>query len=335
MRNQANIFFLLTGIGLVLVLWGFGSMQISMAQYRPVDPARDALVQERLRIQIMGEEGMQSKGLALEGGRSIGLAFGLSAVLPGAGQAYNRHWVKAAVAAGIEAAIITGMVVWRRDGNELEDRYQEYAHAFWSPSKYARWLNDYSQYIQENLGQTVTANPVEIPENINFEQPASWTPAEWQQVNAMFDQIQFLERQMIHVETRAAFSHTLPDFSEQQYYELVGKYYQFAPGWSDYKEWIENGAYTEAIDPSQTGPGDERPNVSDRFFQYADDHAHANDVLRRASRISTLLIATHFVAAIEAAVSAKLHNDRLTPGLGMQVSPDGAILPSMTLRVKL
>jgi hypothetical protein len=75
--------------------------------------------------------------------------------------------------------------------------------------------------------------------------------------------------------------------------------------------------------------------VSDRFFQYAKDHAHANDVLRRASRVTTLLIATHFVSAIEAAVSAKLHNDRLSPGLEIGAAPNGAVRPVATLSLRL
>lgn len=267
--------------------------------------------------------------------RSVGAAFGMSAVVPGLGQAYNRHWGKAITAFVLEAAIITSSIVWRNQGKNLETDYQAYAHGFWSPPKYANWLNDYSNYIVENFAAEVTAPQISVPGQINFENPESWSDGEWQTVLAFFDQIQSLERQMFHVETLAAFSHTLPDFSEQQYYELVGKYYQFAPGWEDYPEWIVEGAYTAAIDPSMTGPDNTRPNVSDRFFQYADDHAHANDVLRRASRVTVLLLATHFVSAIEAAVSAKLHNDRLTPSMEIGTTGDGSVRPMASLRIKL
>ncbi|MDZ4700945.1 MAG: hypothetical protein SH809_14655 [Rhodothermales bacterium] len=269
------------------------------------------------------------------GQRSVGLAFGLSAVVPGAGQAYNQQWVKAGVAIAAEALIITSGIVWRRQGLDLEDDYINYAHGFWEPTKYASWLNDYSQFIQSTLQANVTAPPVAIPTGIDFTRPEQWTDAEWQQVDAFFGQIQTLERQMFHVETRAAFSHTLPDFSEQQYYELVGKYYQFAPGWEDYPEWIVGGEYRPAIDPSQTAADGSKPNVSPRFFQYSDDHAHANDVLRRASRVSMLLVVTHLVSAFEAAISAKLHNDRLAPTLGFAMSPEGQVRPVATLSYRL
>ena len=268
--------------------------------------------------------------------KSPGVAFAMSAVVPGLGQAYNRQWGKAIAAFVVEAAVITGAIVWNNQGQGLESDYQDYAHSFWNPVKYASWLNDYNNYLQVNFPNAVEAPEITIPNQINFRNPDAWSQAEWDVVLDFFSQIQSVERDMFHLETLAAFSHTLPDFSEQQYYELVGKYYQFAPGWEDYPAWRdENGAYTLAIDPSMTGPNDTRPNVSSRFFQYADDHAHANDVLRRASRVTTLLIATHFIAAIEAAVSAKLHNDRITPSLEIGRSERGNPRAMASLRIKL
>lgn len=268
--------------------------------------------------------------------RSVGAAFGLSALVPGLGQAYNRNWGKAIVAFALEAAIITGAITWNNQGNGLEKDYQQYAHAFWDPAKYANWLNDYSSYLQTNFQAEIMSPAVTVPQQIDFKNPEGWNDMEWTMVLDFFSQIQSVEREMFHLETLAAFSHTLPDFSEQQYYELVGKYYQFAPGWEDYPDWrSENGEYTQAIDPSMTGPNETRPNVSDRFFNYADDHAHANDVLRRASRVTTLLIATHFISAIEAAVSAKLHNDRITPSLEIGRSSDGNPRAMASLRIKL
>ena len=261
--------------------------------------------------------------------RSIGGAFAMSAVIPGLGQAYNRQWGKAIAAVVLEAAVITSSAVWRNQGNGLETDYQQFAHSFWDPGKYAAWLNDYSVFTN------VAVSPVEVPAGIDFQNPDAWSAQEWDQVLSMFDQIQAIEREMSHIETGAAFSHTLPDFSEQQYYELIGKYYQFAPGWDDYPEWLDaNGNPTSAIDPNMTGAdGESKPNVSSNFFRYADDHAHANDVLRRASRISGLLILTHLVSAVDAAVSAKLHNDRITPGLEITTN-QGSVRPVATLTYK-
>ena len=291
-----------------------------------------ALLYEDLSV---GMQGYAQQGIVKKR-RSPGAAFAMSALVPGLGQAYNKQWGKAIAGFVVEAAIITGAIVWNNQGSTLETDYQQYAHAFWDPAKYANWLNDYNSYLQINFPDAMVDAPsIAVPNQIDFRNPDAWSQAEWTVVLDFFSEIQNVERDMFHLETLAAFSHTLPDFSEQQYYELVGKYYQFAPGWEDYPAWRdENGEYTVAIDPSMTGPDDTRPNVSSRFFQYADDHAHANDVLRRASRVTTLLIATHFIAAIEAAVSAKLHNDRITPSLEIGRSESGNPRAMASLKIK-
>ena len=95
----------------------------------------------------------------------------MSALVPGLGQAYNKQWGKAIAAFAIEAAVITGAVVWRNQGNGLEADYQDYAHDFWNPAKYANWLNDYSSYIQQNLNADVTSPAIVVPSQIDFRNP--------------------------------------------------------------------------------------------------------------------------------------------------------------------
>ena len=326
--------------GLLMILWGTGGSGEVIAEeissVAPDDSTELLVTRASLRAALLYES-PDFSAIPYSGSpvrskkRSVGAAFGLSALVPGLGQAYNKQWVKAGAAFVMEAAIITSSILWRNEGNGLEQDYQLFAHASWDPAKYAAWLNDYSTFIN------VTVNPIDVPTSIDFQNPQGWTDQEWQVVLSFFDQIQDVERQMYHVETGAAFSHTLPDFSEQQYYELIGKYYQFAPGWSDYPVWVdENGNLTAAIDPSMTGSdGESRPNVSPTFFRYADDHAHANDVLRRASRVSGLLILTHMVSAIDAAISAKMHNDRITPSLEIGSNAQGDIQPVAKLTIKL
>lgn len=267
--------------------------------------------------------------------RSIALAFGLSAVIPGAGQAYNRQWIKAGVALSLEALVVTLWATRHADGTEAEREVYAFAHARWSPERYASWLNDYVDYLGEEFGHQVTAPPAEAPGTIDFTRPAAWTDGERLTVDRFFRQIQAIERQVYHPETGASFSHQIPFFGEQQYYELIGKYFQFAPGWDDYAAWrVEGGAFTPAIDPELTGPGNTKPNVSATFRQYARDHAHSQDLLRSARQISMLFIVNHLSAAVDAAVWAKLHNDRLTTRSGLTQAPDGSIRPiaSMTYR---
>ena len=267
--------------------------------------------------------------------RSIPLAFGLSAVLPGAGQVYNKQYVKAGLALAIEAAAITGYAVLRSRGLDAETAFQAQAHQSWSPAKYATWLNDYADYLNSERGGNVTAPDVSIPGNVDFQHPEAWTAADQASVSSMFSQIRAIERQVFHPETGAAFSHQIPDFSAQQYYELIGKYFQFAPGWEDYSSWRDaEGQFTAAIDPELTGSGGSKPNVSTSFYAYAKDHAHAQDTLREASRISLLFIFNHVIAAIDAGVSSKLHNDRIQSNLGLAYDGTGSPATVVSIRVR-
>ena len=269
--------------------------------------------------------------------RNVALAFGASALLPGAGQWLNGQKIKAVVAIGLEAAIITGYVVTRSRGLDGEDAFRSFAHQRWNPAQYANWLNDYREYLNDEYAAAISAAPVNVVSGIDLMQPDGWSAAERDRVFEMFDQIQAIERQAFHPETGAAFSHQLPDFGDQQYYELIGKYFQFAPGWDDYPAWrSEDDSFLAAIDPELTGAGGSKPNVSETFYSYARDHADAQDLLRKASRISTLLVFNHIIAGIDAAVSAKLFNDRrasrLDTHMGLAWDPDGAAVPVVGIR---
>ncbi len=76
-----------------------------------------------------------------------------------------------------------------------------------------------------------------------------------------------------------------------------------------------------------------KPNVSPTFFRYAEDHGEANDYLRRASRVSLFFVVNHLIAAIDAAVFAKIHNDRLQATVQTSLYATGAWQPVASVRV--
>ena len=271
---------------------------------------------------------------------NVPLAFGLSAALPGAGQLYNRQWIKASVAAAIEVGILWAWSSWRLQGHRGRTAYQATAHQHWSPVRYALWLNDYAAYLNSIPGgMVVRPEPITVEEalfRLDLSDPGRWNAEEQLAIRRLIQAIRTLEALVYHAETGARFSHHLPFFGEQQYYELVGKYFQFAPGWSDYQfleidgrpTWVDaNGQFIRSIDPEETGPDGSKPNVSRRFFAYAEKHAEANDYLRRASRVAVVFVANHLLAAIDAAVSAKLRKNRLHARL----SP-GQRMPLVTIQ---
>ncbi|MEM6644841.1 MAG: DUF5683 domain-containing protein [Bacteroidota bacterium] len=319
-----------------LAVWGAGTAT-SSAQEAPMTPM---MVQMEL---IHGDHALHApNGQAqVVGGRSVPLALGLSAAIPGLGQAYNRQWVKAAVALGLEVGLFIANRNWNSTGRDLEQAFQLRAHADWDPAKYALWIQDYAQYLNTNHGGNLNGSVAMA--DVDLTQPEAWSDVERALVRSMFDDIRAIEAQAYHVETGATFSHKLPFFAEQQYYELIGKYFQFAPGWRDYgadaspddtvegRPWLNaDGTFNDRIDPEHRENG-ERIYVSDDFFEYANETAEANDYLRRASRVSAFIVLNHFIAAIDAAVSAKLHNDRMSTSL--QVYSDHAGRPEVFMRI--
>ena len=178
---------------------------------------------------------------------------------------------------------------------------------------------------------------------IDFQHPEGWTDAEALLVQALITDISVVEGAVYHPETGAVFSHKLPFFGEQQYYELIGKYFQFAPGWQDYTfllrdgvpTWVnEDGTFLISIDPEQTASDGSKPNVSPTFYTYADRHGEANDFLRRASRVSMLFVVNHLLAAVDAAIFAKRHNGRLETRVQMHQDRAGGWQPSASMAIR-
>lgn len=315
---------------LVGCLWG-SIVGGGAAQAAPADSLVTTATSLRAALLRPSPVAAASARVQAGAGRSIPLAFGLSALVPGGGQAYNRQWVKAAVAVALEGALIVSILTARGDGQDATDVYKRYAHQHWSPLQYARWLEDYSDWLPDVERAEIDAAVVA---GIDFTDPGAWSAAERQRVRQLFDAIHAVERRVYHPETGASFSHKLPYFGEQQYYELIGKYFQFAPGWEDYPEWKHEDAFTDAIDPEQTGPGGTKPNIQGRFLAYDDMSERANNLLRRASRLSAFLMLNHLISSIDAAVFAKLHNDRLDARVDLTYDAYGQLQPVASLRMR-
>lgn len=93
------------------------------------------------------------------------------------------------------------------------------------------------------------------------------------------------------------FSHRLPVHGEQQYFELVGKYDQYAYGWDD-----------------KSGSGDgwsDYRQRSQRFDFYAGMRGRANDFYSSSQTAVMLVILNHVLSAVDAAWAASRFNSRL------------------------
>ncbi|MCL4509749.1 MAG: DUF5683 domain-containing protein [Bacteroidetes bacterium] len=231
-----------------------------------------------------------------------------SLIIPGAGQAYNKNYLKAAAFFAVEVAGWVVDVVWTNKGNEKTNFFQTYAdgtaaanytNEHWSVVQYATW-------IQKNLAQLEQINQSPDPATanqyaplmvVNTGGPAPWNKVNWSYLNKVEGAL------------GGYFSHLLPIHGNQQYYELIGKYPQFRQGWDD-----ENPTFVNFQDLERDTP---------HSGYYMDQRGQANYLYAVASTAVGVVLVNHFVSAIEAALWAHSHNKFVQTSVGMSPLPQG------------
>ncbi|MEX0647647.1 MAG: hypothetical protein WEA56_02845 [Balneolaceae bacterium] len=249
-----------------------------------------------------------------------GYAFAGSAILPGFSQAANQNWIRAGLFFAIEAASVFLMVDLNQRARRGERRYEEWADQNWSVIQYSSWLLDY--HDQHGLDNPFLEDLREMLDGLD----PSFNPArDWEAVNISL--IRNVERNAAFITTDSftanSFSHTLPDYGSQQYYELIAKYYQFQAGWKDYHPFHDNlghtgGNFNERFLIDRNGHY-----ASPLFFEGAQKAGQFNDQYRMAGHFTSLLIINHVFSAFDAYFSVSLKQNRLqaTPSLrpGQQI----------------
>ncbi|NTW48791.1 MAG: hypothetical protein HGB19_03500 [Chlorobiales bacterium] len=247
--------------------------------------------------------------------RSPFVAAAFSAILPGAGEFYAESYIRSAV---FFAAEMIGWAIHIKklnDGHKAEQKYVNFANASASDG-YRNW--DARRYA-EGLSQIYSSNS----------DPAVKTLAQYIGSDESLDrigrgdysQLNELER-LAKFENGVSFSHTLPAYGTQQYYELIGKYDTYTIGWYDYPE--EKLNLNEAFDyRSQT------------FLDYADQRGNANDLLKQASNILIFIVINHALSIVDAVLATSEYNNQVQTHLEVQRSPaTGEFMPRATVQFR-
>ncbi len=193
--------------------------------------------------------------------KSIILAGALSLLLPGAGEIYTGEYWRAAAFIAVEAAIVTTAIIYDKKGDDQTTKFENYADENWSVVRYAEWLNQYhNANIQINPDATLP----------------SWERVDWNELNSYENG-----------------SHKMPSHGEQQYYELIGKYWQYSAGWND---------YTAGANNTQLSPN---------FNFYSHMRGEANDYYNVASKAVIGIYINHFLSMIDAVWSSISFNKNL------------------------
>ena len=233
-----------------------------------------------IRIDLFGQRALYdhphltetSGGSDLAERKSPWVAAGLSAILPGAGEFYAESYWKAALFLAIEVTAWALVVSYNGRGDQQTEDYETYADASWATKQYA----DYT-----------VANARAMNGSVNPADYAVYNPD--QSVN--YSELNRLERDI-----GGWYSHTLPAYGTQQYYELIGKYPQFFSGWND---------ANTSLPPNYIVV---KANLSPNFQWYSAERGKANDYYATAKTFVTVAVVNHVLSAVDAALTAGSYN---------------------------
>jgi hypothetical protein len=218
------------------------------------------------------------------------LAAALSLVVPGGGEFYSESYVKSAIFFSAEVAAIAVALAYNSKANSKTDQFQTYADAHWSAVRYAEWIVNHGT---ADYGPTSPAP----------------TPADYPAIaNHDFSTINAWESSTEHSE---GFTHLLPKYGEQQYYELIGKYDQFKYGWDTYPH--------DANGVPVSDNGDYSGMIPQQMLNYAADRGKANDYYYIAGLATGIVVVNHVLSALDAALSATSYNRTIETRVGMRL----------------
>lgn len=231
-----------------------------------------------------------------------GLALLSSAVLPGSGQAANNKWLRAGAYLAAEALLFTVHISRLNEAKKQERVYVEFANENWSVVTYAKWLVDY--YDQNNLSNSAID---ELRNQVQGLNPSYNTEIDWNIVD--IELLRRVERNTPFIYPDRSgnnFSHVMPDYGSQQYYELISKYYQYGPGWRDFGNNQNGGSLDNPYKLNWDGT-----DMPFNFFRGSTLAERFNDNYRLAGNMLSLLVLNHIVSAFDAFLTVKIKNNRI------------------------
>ncbi|HTY10721.1 MAG TPA: hypothetical protein VMF88_06580 [Bacteroidota bacterium] len=235
------------------------------------------------------------------------LAGAMSLLVPGSGEYYSERYLKTGIFLAVEAAALTAAIYYNNRGNTATTNFQNYANQHWSAVKYAEWINANGTNYEESGTTYPTIDPT-APQPTLFAEINAW---------------EILPHTV-------GFSHELPTYNTQQYYELIGKYSQFKYGWDTY------------VDKSGNPLGDDGYDLSfipQQMLTYAHNRGVANDYYYTAATATIFVVANHFISAIDGAWSASNYNKDVTSSIGMHLQDAGggevALVTELTVKISL
>jgi hypothetical protein len=243
--------------------------------------------------------------------KSPWLAGALSLAIPGAGEVYSQQYIKGAAFFALEAVSWFLVYKYNKEGDKQTQAYEDYANAHWSATRYTEWTLDNIGVLSSGTltRQQYESRVFTADYDPNGPNPPPFKDLDWNELNLMEDDIG-----LAAPPGGNGYTHRLPDYGVQQYYELIGKYPEFSRGWDDNPAFGTSGYLIQSTDLPMK-------NVSARFNEYQLARAEANHQYDVASTWMSVVIVNHVLSALDAYWSATTYNKTLRAEAHMNLIP--------------
>lgn len=237
--------------------------------------------------------------------RSPIVAAAFSAIAPGAGEFYAESYWRSALFFAAELALWAAAIHYQNKGHRAEREFIAFADSpapsgaglandggsRWDAVRFARRMSEI--YTTDRfLNSGLVSNAAQIRQMA----AELGTEARLNEIrNRDYRFLNAFERIAVAA-TGATLSHMLPPYGDQQYYELIGKYSEYAIGWYDYDE---------------SGMDNRFEIRSQRYLEYAAMHGRANQTLKTASTFFSLVVLNHALSVVDALLATHQYNDRV------------------------
>lgn len=259
------------------------------------------------------DAGMVSPSMPTQKLRTPIIAAAFSAIVPGAGEFYAESYWRSALFFAAELALWATAIHYQNKGLQGERDFVAFADgiaptgngfandggARWDAVRFAKRMSEiYTTERFLNSGLVPNANQIrQVAAELGTAQRLNEIR------NRDYRFLNAFERIAVSAQNNATLSHTLPPYGDQQYYELIGKYSEYAIGWYDYDVSKMNNLFEIH---------------SATYLQYASMRGMANQNLKTASNFFSLVVLNHALSAVDALIATNQYNDRIRTSLQFQ-----------------
>ncbi|MGQ9806484.1 MAG: hypothetical protein ACUVRP_10475 [Chlorobiales bacterium] len=259
------------------------------------------------------DAGMVSPSMPTQKLRTPIIAAAFSAIMPGAGEFYAESYWRSALFFAAELALWAAAIHYQNKGRQGERDFVAFAdgiaptgngfandgRARWDAVRFAERMSEiYTTERFLNSGLVPNANQIR-----QLAAELGTAPRLNEIGNRDYRFLNAFERIAVSAQNNATLSHTLPPYGDQQYYELIGKYSEYAIGWYDYDVNQMNNRFEVH---------------SSTYLQYASMRGMANQNLKTASNFFSLVVLNHALSAVDALIAVHQYNDRIRTSLHFQ-----------------